>query len=171
VSVSWSPEAAFRRFTADFGTWWPYRSHSIGGDRMRRVEFEPHVGGRIYEEHEDGRRFQWGQVVAWEPPRKVAFTWHPSRDPATAQDVVVEFIAEDTGTRVELTAGGWERWGEHAERAHRGYSVGWAYILDVWTTRRTARRAALGAIIGIVQKFRGGVDAEIARAGAEMPRT
>ena len=173
VSVSWDPDTAFRRFTADFGTWWPSRSHSIGGPLVRRIVFEPEIGGRIYEEHVDGRRFQWGQVLAWEPPLRVKFTWHPSREAATAQDVLIEFVAENGGTRVELTASGWERWGSRAARAHRGYDVGWAYILNVWAGRRTARMALLDVIVGIVgfgQKLRGGVQAEIARARGEMPR-
>lgn len=173
VSVSWDPVTAFRRFTADFGTWWPSRSHSIGGNLVRRIVLEPHVGGLIYEEHADGRRFQWGEVRLWQPPRRVEFTWHPSKEASTAQDVSVEFVPEATGTRVELTASGWERWGKHAERAHRGYGVGWAYILNVWAGRRTARMALLDAIVatlGFVQKLRGGVQAEIARAGGELPR-
>jgi hypothetical protein len=174
VSVSWDPAAAFRRFTADFGTWWPGRTHSVGGPRVRRIVFEPRAGGCIYEEHVDGRRFQWGEVRLWEPPRKVEFSWHPSREPGTAQDVTIEFIPEDTGTRVELTADGWERWGENAARAHRGYDIGWGYILNVWAGRRTARMALLDAVvavIGFVQRFRGGVDGEIARARGELPRT
>jgi uncharacterized protein YndB with AHSA1/START domain len=172
ISVSWDPDTAFRRFTTDFGSWWPSKTHSIGGARVRRIVFEPQAGGRIYEEHDDGRRFQWGQIAEWNPPRRVAFTWHPARDPATAQDVVVEFAAERTGTRVELTASGWERWGKNASRAHRGYNVGWAYILNVWANRRTAKMALLDAVvavIGFVQRFRGGVDGEIARARGEIP--
>ena len=58
-------------------------------------------------------------------------------------------------------------------RAHRGYGVGWAYILNVWAGRRTARMAlldAIVAIIGFAQRFRGGVDGEIARARGELPR-
>ena len=59
---------------------------------------EPQVGGRIFEEHVDGRRFQWGRVLEWEPPRRVKFTFHPSRDPATAQDVEVRFVPDGGGT-------------------------------------------------------------------------
>lgn len=173
ISVSWSPDAAFRRFTAEFGVWWPTRTHSIGGSLVKRVVFEPHTGGRIYEEHADGRRFQWGQVLLWEPPRRVRFNWHPSRDASTAQDVEVEFFEDATGTRVQLTSTGWERWGDKAERAHRGYSVGWAYVLNVWAQRRNAMTLLLdvvAALAGLIQRFRGGVQAEIARAGGEIPR-
>ena len=173
ISVSWDPAAAFSRFTADFGKWWPSRSHSVGGPLVRQIVFEPRVGGRIYEEHLDGRRFQWGEVRLWEPPTRVEFTWHPAREPETAQDVAVAFVPDGDGTRVELTASGWERWGKNAARAHRGYDIGWAYILNVWAERRTARMAvldALVAVIGVVQKLRGGVQAEIARARGELPR-
>ena len=172
VSVSWDPKAAFERFTAQFGAWWPVRTHSIGGERVGRVVFEGHVGGRIFEEHSDGRRFQWGQVLLWEPPRRVQFTWHPSRDPETAQEVEVEFTAEGSGTLVKLTSSKWERWGAKASRARKGYSVGWAYVLNVWAGRRTAGMAvldAIGAVLRLVQIFRGGRDASIERAGGEIP--
>ena len=31
VLVSWDQEAALRRFTGEFASWWPWRTHSIGG--------------------------------------------------------------------------------------------------------------------------------------------
>ena len=81
--------------------------------------FEPQVGGRIFEEHVDGRRFQWGRVLEWEPPRRVKFTFHPSRDPATAQDVEVRFVPDGGGTRLELVTTKWENWGPKAARARQ----------------------------------------------------
>lgn len=60
VAVSWGPVEAFRRFTADFGGWWPRATHSVGGRFVKHVVFECVPGGRIYEELTDGRRFQWG---------------------------------------------------------------------------------------------------------------
>ena len=70
VSVSWKPEEAYRRFVNEFSKWWPVKTHSIGGPRIKRVVFEAKVGGRIYEEHIDGRRFQWGKVLELDPPRR-----------------------------------------------------------------------------------------------------
>ena len=172
VSVSWDQQTSFRRFTAEFGNWWPSRSHSVGGERVRKIVFETQVGGCIYEEHNDGRRFQWGQVVTWEPPRLVKFTWHPSRDSTTAQEVEIKFVAEEGGTRVELTSTGWERWGRGARLARRGYDKGWAYILNIWAGKRTMKMAALeliGSLLNLKTKLSGGRDAEIARAGGEMP--
>lgn len=171
ISVSWDKETAFRRFTSEFGLWWPSRTHSLGGERLQRVVFEPHVRGRIYEEHEDGRRFQWGEVILWEPPDRVKFTWHPSRDPSTAQEVELEFRSEVGGTTLELTSIGWERWGKGLRRARRGYDVGWGYVLNVWAGRRTLGMSLLDAVVSLMNvamKLRGGREREIARAGGEI---
>ncbi len=171
IEVAWPPAEAFERFTARFGAWWPARSHSIGGPRVARVVFEARAGGLIYEQHEDGRRFQWGCVRGWDPPRSVRFTWHPSRAPETAQEVEVTFTPDGAGTRVRLVSWGWERWGRRAGLARRGYRLGWGYLLNVWADRRTAGMAvveALDWLLGLARRTRGGLDAAIARAGGEL---
>ena len=99
VSVSWPQAEAYRRFVQDFAKWWPSYSYSIGGSRVKRVVFEPRAGGRIYEEHKDGTRMRWGTVIALEPPRRVAFTFHPSRAESDAQLVEITFAPEGEGTR------------------------------------------------------------------------
>jgi uncharacterized protein YndB with AHSA1/START domain len=174
LSVSWPPDEAFRRFTADFAQWWPVRTHSIGGACVERIVFECKAGGLIFEQHEDGRRFQWGQLREWDPPRLLAFSWHPSRAPSTAQEVEVRFHPETNGTRLELSASGWENWGRGAPRARRGYDLGWGYVLNVWAGRRTPGMRlidALVALIGLGQRLRGGRQAAIARAGGELEST
>jgi len=172
VSVSWNPEAAFQRFTADFARWWPWHTHSIGGvERVDRIVFECRAGGLIFEQHKDGRRFQWGKVLEWEPPRRVKFTWHPSRDAATAQDVELVFHPEGSGTRLELTSSNWENWGAGAKGARRGYDLGWWQVLNVWAGRRTLGMSVLGGVMrfmALVQKARGGTAAAVAKAGGEI---
>ena len=171
ISVSWDQETAFKRFTQEFASWWPSRTHSICGERLKRVVFETHAGGQIYEEHEDGRRFLWGQITEWNPPGRVKFTWHPSRDPSTAQDVELEFMVEEGGTRLQLTSSRWERWGKGAQRARRGYDVGWGYVLNVWAGRRTVGMSLMDGLVSLMNlkmKLRGGREAEIARAGGQI---
>lgn len=171
ISVSWAPAEAFRRFTADFAKWWPARTHSIGGECLECIVFECKLGGLIYEQHVDGRRFQWGEVRAWDPPRRVRFAWHPSRDKSTAQDVELTFHPEGSGTRLELVSSGWEKWGKGAPRARRGYDLGWAGVLNTWAGRRTLGMRALEglmALMSFVQRFRGGRAAVIARSGGEL---
>jgi hypothetical protein len=171
ISVPWDPRAAFDRFTLRFAEWWPVGTHSIGEKRVARVIFEPREGGLICEEHQDGRRFQWGQVTLWEPPQRVGFTWHPAREPATAQQVEVSFVPEGSGTRVQLVSGGWENWEKGAKMARRGYDVGWGYVLNIWAERRTGSMAVMDALTRVaqaVQWLRGGIDAAIRRAGGEI---
>jgi len=77
-------------------------------------------------------------IPAWEPPRRVAFTWHPGDEPERAQDVEVRFMSEGGGaaTRVDLEHSGFERLGALAKRAHRGYPIGWAYVLGLYAGKR-----------------------------------
>lgn len=150
VSVSWPQEEAFRRFVTDFSNWWPRKTHSIGGPRIRRVVFEAKVGGRIYEEHQDGRRFQWGKVLALDPPRSVCFSFHPSKPERSAQTIDLVFHPEGTGTRLELTASNWENWGRGAGRARRGYRIGWRVVLNLWAGRITPPMRVINAIGKVV---------------------
>lgn len=141
---------------------------------VMRVVFECRVGGRIFEEFRDGRRFQWGKVTAWDPPRRVAFSWHPLKDESLAQDVEVRFVPEAGGTRVVLTAAGWERLGAKAARERKGYSVGWGAILDVFAGRRTLTVATFGVIsrtLTLFLRLTGRLNAEIDKAGGRMPAT
>jgi hypothetical protein len=54
ITVPWSPETAFRRFTSEIGSWWPLETHSLFGERTVTVTMEGHEGGRLYETDVDG---------------------------------------------------------------------------------------------------------------------
>ena len=75
VLVDFTPEEAFDLFTARIASWWPVRSHSYGGDEVKEVVLEPHVGGRLYEVTAEGEQ-DWGSVLAWEPPTRLLLDWH-----------------------------------------------------------------------------------------------
>ncbi|OGF16508.1 MAG: hypothetical protein A2W00_13130 [Candidatus Eisenbacteria bacterium RBG_16_71_46] len=150
VTVKASPEQAFHRFTAEMASWWPLASHSVGQGEAEGVTMEGRVGGRIVERIRGGRESVWGTVTAWDPPRRVAFTWHPGRDPAIAQDIEVRFTAAAGRTRVELEHAGFERLGPLARKARRGYPIGWAYVLGLYAGRRgplMALARGLGALL------------------------
>ena len=132
VTVKATPERAFQRFTTEIGSWWPLASHSIGGAESESVQMEGRVGGAIRERIRGGRESVWGTVTVWDPPHRVAFTWHPGHDPAQAQDVEVRFTAVEQGTRVELTHAGFERLGADAKMARRAYPMGWQYVLGLY---------------------------------------
>jgi uncharacterized protein YndB with AHSA1/START domain len=55
--------------------WWPH-GHSRSGEPGLTVTFEPRPGGRIFERTPGGAEHDWGEVLAWEPPRRLAYLWH-----------------------------------------------------------------------------------------------
>ena len=136
VTVAARPEQAFRRFTEEIATWWPLRTHSVGEERAETVIFEGFVGGRIVERIRGGEEAVWGMVTVWQPPLRVAFTWHPGDDPSKAQDVDLRFTAVGNQTKVELRHSGFERLGAKAARARRAYPLGWTYVLGLYAERR-----------------------------------
>ena len=171
ISVSWSPEAAFHRFVNEMGSWWPKSALSIGGERIARIVFEPNVGGLIYEQHNDGRRFQWGRVLEYQPPHRVVFAWHPTKEESTAQNVEVLFAPEGNGTHVTLISSNWERLGKDAKGARRGYDMGWEFVLNRWAERRTGKMmmtSLLFFVVSVLHKVFVGRDKAIAKARGEI---
>ena len=132
IVVPWGVDAAFRRFTTEFGTWWPLRSHSLGQRRATTCVFEGREGGKIYEVWSDGRRSEWGEVLTWNPPHGVSFTWHPGQARDVAQHVELHFTAVGKDTRLDLVHTGWERLGGAARKTRNGYNLGWNYVLRRW---------------------------------------
>jgi hypothetical protein len=109
--VNASPEHAFAVWTTRCEAWWP-ADHTLSGDPTSIV-FEPHVAGRIYEVAPDGAEHDWGNVVAWEPPGRLAYSWFLFFDPSEATEVEVTFRqVADGRTQVRLEQRGWERLGD-----------------------------------------------------------
>jgi uncharacterized protein YndB with AHSA1/START domain len=77
----------------------------------------------------DGTEADWGRVTTWEPPHRLAFSWHPNAEASAATEVEVRFSPEGEGTRVDLEHRGWERLGERARAASDGYRGGWDEVL------------------------------------------
>lgn len=121
--VGVGPEHAFDAWTRRCATWWP-RSHTISGDPAA-ITFEPGPGGRIVEHAEDGEH-DWGEVLQWDPPNRLRYSWHLFFDPSEATEVDVTFKAAPAGTAIRLEQRGWERLGEAGpkRRARTGHAWG-----------------------------------------------
>lgn len=124
VNVALPVEKAFRLFTDGIGTWWPFATHSLGGEAVEAAVFDVEAK-RLYERAADGTEHDWGDILAWEPPNRFLLGWrvNPAR-PDT--EVEVRFEPEGTGTRVELEHRGWEKCGP-GERS--SYDGGWEHVL------------------------------------------
>jgi hypothetical protein len=108
--VGANADRAFTVWTTKAKIWWP-RSHTMGGESHREVVFEPGVGGRIFERTTTGEELDWGEVTAWEPPRRVGYLWHLFFDRAEATEVEVSFEPVPEGTRVTIAQTGFDRLG------------------------------------------------------------
>jgi uncharacterized protein YndB with AHSA1/START domain len=130
VTVDTSPARAFELFTKGIQQWWPLRTHSVGEQHAASVTFGEGVGATIVETLADGTTEIWGTVTRWEPPRLVAFTWHPGNPESEAGLVEVTFtVDQSSGTIVELVHTGWER-RRDGLRARAGYNTGWNAVLE-----------------------------------------
>lgn len=139
IEVAAPVEHAFTTFTEGVGKWWPAKTHSVGEERVASVVLEGRLGGSFYEEWDDGTRHDWGQVIAWEPPHRFAFTWHPGIALEEATEVEVTFSPGWTGTTVELTHRNWENRGTAAADKRAMYESGWPISLQMF--RDGAERA------------------------------
>ena len=123
------PAVAFRTWTTRASTWWPF-DHSVSNERGIQVVFEEGVGGRIFERTPAGVEHEWGRMTVWDPPGRLAYTWHLRFAPQDATDVEIRFV--DTGdgrTRVEIEHSGWDRLGDVAPQRREGNRLGWTSVL------------------------------------------
>ena len=122
-------EDAFDLWARRTSMWWP-SGHSVSADPGLRVTFEPRVGGRIFERTPDGAEHDWGEVVAWDPPIRLAYLWHLRFDRSDATEVEVTFVPEGEVTTVRIVHSGWERLGSKAEERRERNKRGWAGVID-----------------------------------------
>jgi uncharacterized protein YndB with AHSA1/START domain len=125
VTVPAAPQRAFELFTAHMHEWWPLATHSVGAEDAVGVTFGAGPGGAIVETMADGTTSVWGTVTHWEPPHRVAFTWHAGTAETEATRVEVTFTEIEPGsTEVQLVHSGWERRPDGAS-ARENYDSGW----------------------------------------------
>jgi uncharacterized protein YndB with AHSA1/START domain len=142
-------ETAFRVFTEGMGTWWPLGTHSISVDqeldqKAVDVKVDAREGGRLEEVLDDGSTRDWGEIVAWDPPRRVTIAWKPNDRPTPPTEIDVSFTSDGETTQVELEHRGWERLGQVADQVRPLYASegGWTMTLDLY------RRKAEGSTPG-----------------------
>jgi uncharacterized protein YndB with AHSA1/START domain len=130
-----TPERAFEVFTAGFGGWWP-KTHYVGPSPLTGAVIEPRQGGRWYGEHADGVERLWGDVLTWDPPRRLVLAWRLNGefayDPDLLTEVDVRFTALGDGeTRVDFEHRGLERFGDSdaANKTRASMTGGWDLIL------------------------------------------
>lgn len=129
LTVDRSLNETFAFYTEQMDSWWPKATHSIGQKGVETVTMECRQGGRIYETHKDGTEALWGTILEWDAPNQFVHSWHVGRGPDQSTEVEVTFKDVGNGqTLVELTHRNWERLGEDAVEARKGYDGGWDHV-------------------------------------------
>lgn len=124
IEVRCSVEHAFTVFTRRIDLWWP-PSHKKFADS--RLLFEERAGGRFFERAASGSEADLGEVLVWEPPQRVRYSWWPGADDKPTE-VEVLFRAEGDVTVVEVThseanAGLGDRWPERVKKFEKGWGA------------------------------------------------
>lgn len=133
-TVRCSVAHAFTTFTSRTSMWWP-KSHSFSGDPDLEVIFEPRVGGRIYERIPGGDERDWGEITAWDEPRRLSYLWHLGTERPRATHVTIEFEPDGPeATTVRIVHTGWEALGDEAAAWRDRNEGGWAGILGPFRT-------------------------------------
>ena len=131
-------ERAFAVFTERFGDFKP-PEHNLLQVPIAETVFEPKVGGHIYDRGTDGSECRWARVLAFDPPRRIVFSWDISpqwtieAEPDNTSEVEVIFIAEASHrTRLELEHRHIDRHGPGwpAVSDGVGHDQGWPLYLE-----------------------------------------
>ena len=138
-TVDCSVEHAWHTWATKTSSWWP-RDHTRSGEEAVTITFEPRPGGRIYERTSKGVEHDWGEVLAWEPPRRLVYSWHLRQDRADATEVEIAFAeAGGSGTAVTIVHRGWERLGARGPELRERNVRGWAGLLPHYGRAAGAR--------------------------------
>ena len=146
VDVACAAAHAFTIWTARTSQWWPV-SHTVSTQPGLQVVFEPRQGGRIFEQTPSGDHFDWGEILVWDPPRRLVYSWHLRADRADATVVDVTFADQgDDRTRVDIVHRGWERLGAAGQARREGNLAGWGGLLPhfIEATQDRGLLASLG---------------------------
>lgn len=146
LRVRAAPERAFQVFVEEIGAWW--RASPLFQTTPRapgRLAFEPGEGGRLIETLASGKVFEIGRITAWEPPRRLQFTWRQASFPLDLHtEVEVRFEGVGEETRVSVEHRGYHQVpGESAARHGFPDAVLLARLGDYWRGQLGSLRAAL----------------------------
>lgn len=136
LQVRASPARAFEVFTAGMKRWWiPEFSINPTRSAIADVVIEPRVGGHWYERGADGSVCDWGRVLVWEPPARLALAWQINGqyefDAALQTELELRFKALSMGeTQVTLKHRHLERIGAPAVELREQLNAGWGTLLE-----------------------------------------
>jgi len=136
VRVDVPAHDAFRIFTEEIDRWWRRGAKfRHAGARKGIVAIEPREGGRVFESVDGDPPFviEIGVVQAWDPPRRLAFSWrNASFAPGEWTLVEVDFAPQRDATLVTVTHSGWAKLRDDHPARHGLAGVAFSRMIAAW---------------------------------------
>ena len=118
LRVKATPERAFSAFTDEIGAWW--KPNMLFQTTPRAPGVLAFEGGRLIETLANGKVFEIGKVLAWEPPTRLVFSWRQANFPLELKtEVEVRFVAVGAETRVSVEHRGYDQVPAESAARHR----------------------------------------------------
>ncbi len=131
VRVRCPIDHAFAVFTDRIDLWWPSSHRMLDNSRL---QMEARPGGRFYERTSAGDEKNLGEVLVWQPPHRVTYTWYPGAVDGPTQ-VDVQFTPDGDFTVVDVThAEGDSRLGELWQQRVKKFASAWSDVLPAFVT-------------------------------------
>jgi uncharacterized protein YndB with AHSA1/START domain len=110
LRVAATPARAFAVFTGEIEMWWrPNELFAFPPGGAGKLAFSGGLGGRLIESLPSGEVFEIGEITAWEPGARVAFSWRQaSFTGEQITHVEVRFEPVGSETRVTVEHHGWD---------------------------------------------------------------
>ena len=129
--VAVDPARAFQIFTDEIGAWWRRdERYQFQVGQAGRLSFED---GHLVEQASDGSVFTVGEVLVWEPPKRLIFEFRAAKfEAGEVTEVEVNFEIEGEGTRVTVEHRGWESIGAKHPARHGMFGPAFKHLMGAW---------------------------------------
>lgn len=137
VRVDVEPARAFDLFVLEIDRWWRRGvKFRHAGAAVGSIQIEPRLGGAVFETWSDARgeqRFVLGNVIAWQPPHQLVFTWRNATfAPLEQTEVEVTFARVGESTLVTVRHRGWEALRADHPARHGADDEGLQRVIGLW---------------------------------------
>ena len=125
--INASVERVWQAMTKEASRWWDKDFVSLPGSEG--VMLEPYIGGRVYEQTDDGRSLVWATVIAVTEGKSMDFVGYMTPEWTGPTMTMLKLAVEPSneGTLLKLTEG---LLGRVTDETIQSMTEGWTFLMD-----------------------------------------